>query len=356
MIEIAVRHDFAGFSLDAALCIERPGITALFGPSGAGKTTLTNAVAGIFHPREGRIVVDGRILLDTASGTCVAPRARHIGYVFQDARLFPHMSVENNLRFGWRRAAVKATPDEFAHVLDLLGLEPLLARRPARLSGGEKSRVALGRALLAAPELLLLDEPLAALDAARKADILPYLERLRDEAKLPMIYVTHSLDEVMRLADDLILLKGGRVAAQGRVFDLLPDLEFAAAAGAPPVGAVFPAIVRAQGDDGLTTLAFGGGALAVGCLDRPIGSHLRVRLRAEDIMLALQEPKAISANNILPATVTSVQQHETDVDVQLLCGEVKLVSRITRASLARLGIVPGTKVFAIVKSVTVDPH
>jgi molybdate transport system ATP-binding protein len=356
MIEIAVRHDFAGFSLDAELRIGRDGITALFGPSGAGKTTLVNAVAGILRPREGRIVVDDHVLLDTASGIFVPPRARHIGYVFQDARLFPHMSVENNLRFGWRRAANKASPGEFAHVLDLLGLEPLLARRPAKLSGGEKSRVALGRALLASPRLLLLDEPLAALDAARKSDILPYLERLRDEAKLPMIYVTHSLDEVMRLADDLILVKGGRVAAQGRVFDLLPDLEFAAMSGAPPVGAVFAATVAAQREDGLTALAFDGGELAVGRLDRPIGSHLRVRLRAEDIMLALEEPKAISANNILPAAVTSVQPYETNVDVQLLCGGVKLVSRITRASLARLAIAPGTKVFAIVKSVTVDPQ
>jgi len=241
-------------------------------------------------------------------------------------------------------------------VLDLLGLEPLLARRPAKLSGGEKSRVALGRALLASPQLLLLDEPLAALDAARKADILPYLEKLRDEAKLPMIYVTHSLDEVMRLADDIILLKGGRVAAQGRVFDLLPDLEFATASGAPPVGAVFSAAVQSQRADGLTVLAFDGGELLVTRLERPIGARLRVRLRAEDIMLALEEPKAISANNILPAMVTSVQPRETNVDVQLLCGGVKLVSRITRASLARLGIAAGTKVFAIVKSVTVDPH
>jgi molybdate transport system ATP-binding protein len=356
MIEIAVRHDFAGFALDAALRIERPGITALFGPSGAGKTTLVNAVAGIFRPREGRIVVDGRVLLDTASGTFVPPRARHVGYVFQDSRLFPHMSVENNLRFGWRRASAKASPDEFAHVLDLLGLEPLLARRPAKLSGGEKSRVALGRALLASPRLLLLDEPLAALDAQRKSDILPYLERLRDEARLPMIYVTHSLDEVMRLADDLILLKDGRVAAQGRVFDLLPDLEFAAASGAPPAGAVFAATVSAQRDDGLTALAFDGGALLVTRLERPLGTHLRVRLRAEDIMLALEEPRAISANNVLPATVSGLQPDGANVHVQLRCGGVKLVSRITSASLARLGIAVGTQLFAIVKSVTVDPH
>ncbi len=354
MIEVCVRHPFKGFTLDAAFRIARPGITALFGPSGSGKTTLVNTIAGIFHPREGRVVVDGRLLLDTTTGTFVPARERRTGTVFQDARLFPHMSVENNLRFGWRRAADKASTEEFDHVLDMLGLRPLLKRRPAKLSGGEKSRVALGRALLAAPQLLLLDEPLAALDAARKADIFPYLERLRDEAKLPMIYVTHSLDEVMRLADDLILLKDGSVAAQGRVFDLLPDLEFASALGAAPVGAVFAATVRAQRADGLTTLAFDGGELIVARLARPVGSALRVRLRAEDIMLALEEPKGISANNILPAVVTSVKPHDAHADVQLASGGVKLVSRITAASRKRLDIAPGLKLFAIVKSVTVD--
>jgi len=354
MIEVSVRHGFGAFALDAAFRIARPGITALFGPSGAGKTTLVNAIAGIFRPREGRIVSDERVLLDTAEGIFVPPRSRRMGYVFQDTRLFPHMSVENNLRFGWRRAAMKASAGEFAHVLDLLGLESLLTRRPAKLSGGEKSRVALGRALLASPQLLLLDEPLAALDAARKSEILPWLERLRDEAKLPMIYVTHSLDEVTRLADDLILLKDGRVAAQGGVFDLLPDLEFAGSAGVSPVGAVFAAMVKGPRADGLTALAFDGGELAVGRLAQPAGARLRVRLRAEDIMLALEEPRTISANNVLPATVTGVQRHDSSADVQLRCGGVKLVSRITGASQARLGIVPGMTLFAIVKSVTVD--
>jgi molybdate transport system ATP-binding protein len=349
MIEICVRHAFKAFTLDAAFRIARPGVTALFGPSGSGKTTLVNAVAGIFRPKDGRIVVDDRVLLDTASGTFVPARARRTGTVFQDSRLFPHMSVENNLRFGWRRSPGRASASEFDHVLDLLGLRPLLTRRPAKLSGGEKSRVALGRALLASPSLLLLDEPLAALDAARKAEILPYLERLRDETKLPMIYVTHSLDEVARLADDIIMLKDGRVTAQGRVFDVLPDLD---EAGSP--GAVIAARVAAQREDGLTALAFDGGELAVTRLDRPVGSQLRVRLRAEDIMLALEEPRAISANNVLPAVVTKVSPRGTQADVQLSCGGAKLVARITQASLARLHIAPGMKLFAIVKSVTVD--
>ncbi|HEX3675263.1 MAG TPA: molybdenum ABC transporter ATP-binding protein [Rhizomicrobium sp.] len=354
MIDVCVRQLFKGFTLDAAFQVERPGITALFGPSGAGKTTLVNAIAGILRPRAGRIVIGDRVLLDTASGTFVPPRERRMGMVFQDARLFPHMSVENNLRFGWRRAAQKASEREFIHILDMLGLEPLLPRRPARLSGGEKSRVALGRALMASPQLLLLDEPLAALDAARKAEILPYLERLRDEAKLPMIYVTHSLEEVMRLADHLILLREGRVVAQGRAFDLLSDLEFATAMQAPSPGAVFAARVKGPRADGLTVLEFDGGELVVARLDRAPGSQLRVRLRAEDIMLALEEPRAISANNILPATVRAIDPRDADADVQLAVGNVKLVARITRASLDRLGIAPEMKLFAIVKSVTVD--
>ncbi len=247
---------------------------------------------------------------------------------------------------------------QIAHVIALLGLGGLLARRPARLSGGEKSRVALGRALLSSPELLLLDEPLAALDAARKAEILPYLERLRDETRLPMLYVSHALDEVARLADHVILLKEGHVTAQGSVFDLVGDLEFAAGLGQPAYGAVFAVTVAAHRDaDHLSVLAFDGGELVVGRLERPLGAHLRVRMRAEDVMLAREEPRAISANNVLKTVVTAIHPAgEARADVQLACGGAKLVARITRASVARLGLAPGMAVFAIVKSVTVDPR
>lgn len=353
-IDIAVRHRFAGFELDAAFRVAKPGVTALFGPSGAGKTTIINAVAGLFRPLEGRIAIDGRLLFDRSAGVDVPPRLRRIGYVFQDARLFPHMSVEKNLRFGWRRVEPRAGEDALAQIVDMLGLEHLLSRKPAKLSGGEKGRVALGRALLASPTLLLMDEPLAALDAARKAEIFPYLEKLR--GRIPMIYVTHSLDEVTRLADDLVFVKDGRVAAQGSVFVLLPDLEFAALAGAPSYGAVFEAVVSAQrAPDRLTVLAFDGGELIVPQISQAIGTRLRVRLRAEDVMLARARPESISANNILDATIASLHgDDEGHADVQLRCGGVKLVSRITGASVARLGLAAGMKVFAIVKSVIVD--
>jgi molybdate transport system ATP-binding protein len=353
-IDIAIRQRFAGFELDAAFRIAKPGVTALFGPSGAGKTTIANAISGLLRPQEGRIAIDGRVVLDKSAGIDVPPRARRIGYVFQEARLFPHMSVDGNLRFGWRRAAQRASEDEFARVVDMLGLDHLLVRKPAKLSGGEKSRVALGRALLASPALLLLDEPLAALDAARKAEIFPYLERLR--GRLPMIYVTHSLDEVTRLADELVFVKAGRIAAQGSVFDLLPDLEFASLAGTPSYGAVFEATISAQRDDDkLTVVAFDGGKLIVPRIAQPLGTRLRVRLRAEDVMIARERPREISANNILEAAIVSLRSDDDGhADVQLRSGGVKLVARITQASAVRLGLAAGTPVFAVVKSVIVD--
>lgn len=354
-LEVLLRHRQGAFGLNVEFRVQANGVTALFGPSGAGKTTIVNAIAGLLRPQEGRIVLDGATLLDTAARIFVPPRLRHTGYVFQDARLFPHLSVEQNLRFGWRRTGKKAGQAEFDEILNLLGLEALLERRPARLSGGEKSRVALGRALLASPRLLLLDEPLASLDAARKAEILPWLERLHDHARLPIVYVTHSVDEVSRLADEMIVLDRGRVAAQGSMFDLLSDPELGPLV--PAHGAVFSARIVEQRSDGLTALAFDGGTLLVPRLTLPQGARLRVRVRADEVMLALAPPEAISANNILPSAVIGIHAAgDANADVRLLCGKVKLVSRVTRASLARLSLEPGKRVFAIVKSVTVDPQ
>lgn len=354
-IEVTLAHDFGDFALDVRFSIKRSGVTALFGPSGAGKTTIINAIAGTFRPQKGRIVIAGRTVFDSSTGLSLSPRQRRTGYVFQDARLFPHMSVEDNLLFGWRRAKTKATGSEIAAVIALLGLEHLQQRKTQALSGGEKSRVALGRALLSSPDILLLDEPLAALDAARRAEILPYLEKLRDEARLPMLYVSHAQDEVARLAHDIVILQNGRVARQGSVFDVLTDIEQPALAGMAPVGAVIETIVRQKRSDGLTALNFDGGLLLVPELRRPLGSRLRVRIRAEEIMLALEEPRTISANNVLLMQVVQVRHDsETHADVLLLCGRTRLVARITRASLERLQLAAGKPVFAIIKSVTVD--
>jgi molybdate transport system ATP-binding protein len=348
-LEVAIKHRLGSFALDVAFAT-KGRVTALFGPSGSGKSSVIAAIAGLMRPREGRVVVAGRVLTETPD-QFVPPEARRLAVVFQDARLFPHMRVEDNLKFGWRRAAAKADDATIAHVIDLLGLGNLLTRRPRELSGGEKARVALGRALLASPDMLLLDEPLASLDAARRGEILPYLERLARASDLPMLYVSHQIDEVARLADEIVVIDHGRVTAQGLVFDFLTDIE--APAGVPPLGAVFDAVVAEHQSDGLTRLAFDGGVLFVPSLERPAAAKVRVRLRAEDLMLALEEPRAISANNVLLCTIAAIKPVGDHVDVQLRCGRTSLVSRITGASSARLELAPGRSVYAVVKAVTV---
>ncbi len=348
-LEVAVSHRMGTFVLDAEF-VTRGRVTALFGPSGAGKSSIVAAIAGLMRPRAGRIVVDGRVLSE-APKLFVPPERRRLGLVFQDARLFPFMNVEDNLLFGWRRSPVKADTGTIEHVIALLGLGEILKRRPRGLSGGEKSRVALGRALLASPDMLLLDEPLAALDAARRDEIIPYLEKLAREARLPMLYVSHQVEEVARLADEIVILENGRVKTQGSVFDLLTAVD--GIAGVPPLGAVFEATIAEHRTDGLTRLSFDGGALYVQRLRQAAGTRLRVRLRAEDIMLALEEPRAVSANNVLACSISAIRGDGDQADVQLQCGAIRLVSRITAASRQRLALEPGVRLYAVVKSVTV---
>lgn len=357
-IDVSILHDYGGFLLDAAFRVEGSGVTALFGPSGAGKTSIINAIAGVLEPQRGRVVVNGRVLYDSSAKICVPMRKRRIGYVFQDARLFPHMTVETNLRFGWRRAPHPASPAEVEQIVHMLGLRSLLTRRPRNLSGGEKARVALGRALLVSPEILLLDEPLAALDTARKNEIFPYLERLRDEAGLPILYVGHSLDEVSRLADHLILLRSGRVVRSGSVFDVLSDLNLPDFTGASPYGALINAQVAEHTlADGLSVLSFAGGELYIARIAAVAGTRLRVHIRAEDVMLSLDEPHGISANNILPAMISDIRlTAASHADIRLTCGPTAIVARITRASCERLSLRHGRPVFAIVKSVTIAPQ
>jgi molybdate transport system ATP-binding protein len=286
-------------------------------------------------------------VLDTGAGIFVPPEKRRAGLVFQDARLFPHMNVETNLLFGWRRAGKRAAADEIARIIALLGLETLLARAPRHLSGGEKSRVALGRALLASPDILLLDEPLASLDAQRRAEILPWLEKLRDIARIPIFYVSHSLDEVARLADKVILLDSGRVTSQGSVFELLAGLG-----AEKPLGAVLEA--HATGiEAGLTRLSFDGGTLLV-TEPAAVGTRLRVRVGADEILVARERPAAISANNILPVTIFGVRLDGAKAEVEMRCGSTRLVARLTAASVQRLELQAGVAAFAVIKAVTVE--
>jgi molybdate transport system ATP-binding protein len=345
--EVAIRHTQGDFVLDVAFSAAAGGITALFGPSGSGKSSIVHVLAGLIRPNEGRVVLEGRTVLDTKAGIFVPPERRRAGLVFQDARLFPHMSVERNLLFGWRRMGKHADAAEIERTVTLLGLAPLLPRAPKHLSGGEKSRVALGRALLASPDILLLDEPLASLDAARRAEILPWLERLNDIAKVPIFYVSHALDEVARLADRVVLLENGRVKAEGSVFELLAGL------GADkPLGAVIDATIRGR-EDGLTLVSFDGGVLRITEEAAP-GTRMRIRIGADEILLAREKPQAISANNILPVVISDVRLDGARAEVAMRSGTAKLVARLTAASVQRLELAAGTPAFAVIKSVIVE--
>ena len=355
-LEIAARHGFGGFGLDVALAAPTPGLTALFGPSGSGKSTLLAIVAGLLRPQSGRVTLDGTVLLDTAARVEVPAERRRCGMVFQDARLLPHLSVEGNLRYGARRAPRDAAGPGFAATVALLGIAPLLLRRPRMLSGGERQRVALGRALLSRPRLLLMDEPLAALDGARKAEILPFIERLRDAAGLPILYVTHALDEVDRLADTLVLLEAGRVLAAGPLPTLAARTDLPTLSGRRDAGAVLACVTAAHDPArGLTWLGFPGGQLVVPLRPEPAGSRLRLRLRARDVAVATEPPHGLSSHNVLPATVAAIDAagpHEAFVTLQ--AGPTPLLARLTRDAVGQLALTPGRAVFALVKSTAFD--
>lgn len=352
MIEIDVTRQRGAFTLQARFEAASEGVIALFGRSGAGKTTLINLIAGLERPDAGRIVLDGRVLYDSEAGAIVPPERRRLGYVFQDGRLFPHLSVRRNLAYGRH-----GNPDgaAFDRIVDLLELRPLLGRKPGTLSGGEKQRVAIGRALLSQPDALLMDEPLASLDAGRKAEILDYIERLRAETHLPIVYVSHASDEIVRLADTLVLLSDGKVAAVGPIEDLMSRLNLRPLTGRYEAGAVIPATVAGVQDEvGLTKLDFPGGVLRVSGSDLPAGRQLRVRVRARDVSLSLSPPNDISILNVLPGTVQEIgDEPEPQVDVLIDIG-CPIWARITRHARDRLGIEPGARVYALIKASAFD--
>ena len=356
-VAVDIAHRLGAFDLEARF--ESDGrLVALFGHSGSGKTSLVNLIGGLARPETGRIAVDGRVLVDVEAGVFVPAHKRRIGYVFQDARLFPHMSVAQNLRYGRFFAPAADRYADFDAVVSLLGIEPLLDRRPGRLSGGEKQRVAIGRALLASPRLILMDEPLASLDEARKAEILPYIETLRDEAGIPIVYVSHSIAEVARLATDVVALSGGRVAACGPAAQVLPRLDLSATGERDGESALIE-LAMATPDDGygLSLLrSAAGGEWRLPRVDAPAGARLRVRIRARDVMLATQRPQGVSALNVLRVRIGAIAEGDgPQALVRLDHGGDALVARVTRRSVATLGLTPGREVFAIVKTVTFDP-
>lgn len=340
MLDVSVRHEFAGFTLDASF--QAPaGVTCVFGRSGAGKTSIVRAVAGLLKADELRISVDGT-RLDTLS-----VHRRGIGYVFQEPRLFPHLSVRANLSYA--QSGMDPAP-----ALEMLGIGHLLDRRPAALSGGEAQRVAIGRALLSNPRLLLLDEPLAALDEARKAEILPYLERVRDAAEVPILYVSHSVTEVARLATTMVALENGHVVRVGPATELLSDPDIAPVIGVRDAGAVLAARVTRHHEDGLTELAAAGGALWLPKVDAGEGANVRVRIEAQDVMLSKTRPEGISALNVLAVKISALREGQgPGVMVQLTAGEDRFLARVTHRSARAMGLSEGWQGYAVVKSVAV---
>ncbi len=349
MLQVAIQKSLGDFQLDVSF--DAPaGVTAIFGRSGSGKTSLVNAVAGLLHPDAGRIALGDQVLFDDGAGIRRAPQQRRVGYVFQDARLFPHMSVERNLRYGGDHDADR--------VIDVLGLGDLLTRRPAGLSGGEKQRVALGRALMSDPQILLLDEPLAALDAPRKAEIMPYIERLRDDVQVPMVYVSHDVSEVARLATTLVILDAGSVVAAGPVGEVLSRPAAVPLLGVRDAGAVI--VTKVAGrllDDGLTELVFSGGRIMLPGILGVLGQTVRLRIPAQDVILARTAPDGISALNVLPVTIAALEQGRgPGVAVGLKAGDDALLARVTRRSAQRMELAVGQQVFAIIKATAVGPE
>jgi molybdate transport system ATP-binding protein len=360
-LAVRVRKRLGAFDLRCNLELPLAGLTALFGSSGAGKSTLINLVAGLHRPDEGRIAVGGRLFCDRAAGIDLPVEKRELGVVFQDARLFPHLTVRQNLLFGFRRAGTRARSPRATveSVVDLLGLAALLDRRPHTLSGGERQRTAIGRALLAQPRLLLLDEPLASLDAPRKAEVLPYIERLRDACDVPILYVSHAVDEVLRLASTLVVLDRGAVVAAGPIDDVIWLPEVARLFPAAEAGTLLHCRVREHDSRyGLSQLETAGRVgLRVPRLDIPVGTPVRVRIPARDVALSLSQPVDVSIVNRLPGVVAAVEPlDETHVDVQVRVGGdgTRLRARITREATERLVLAPGLPLWCLIKSVALD--
>ncbi|MBL8564167.1 MAG: molybdenum ABC transporter ATP-binding protein [Hyphomicrobiaceae bacterium] len=351
-----VRLSFGAFTLDVADEVPLAGITALFGHSGSGKSTLLRILAGLEARAEGEVHLAGTTLQRRDGKGFVPPHARGIGVVFQDARLFPNLDVAGNLAYAERRSRTRDGRLDTAAVVEALDLEPLLKRHTATLSGGERQRVALGRTLLTRPRLVLMDEPLASIDGRRKRDILPYIERLPQSFAIPVVYVTHSIDEVAALADRILLVSEGRRVDSGPLAEMMSRLDLFPLTGRFEAGALVDCRIAGHDTrDQLTDLTFDGGQLAVPLLDLPVGSEFRLRIRARDVILASEMPGDLSANNIVAGVVMAMREDTgAFVDVQLACGGTTLLARVTHRAVRRLALAPGRPIYAIIKSSTID--
>ena len=348
-IQCDIRKRFSGFELDCSAEFG-DGVTALFGRSGAGKTTLLDCIAGMLSPDEGRIVVDGRTVFSSATGTVVSPEKRRFGYVFQDAALFPHMSVERNIRYGFSLTPESEREIQLDQLVGLLGLEPLMDRDVTNLSGGERQRVALARALATSPRLLLLDEPLASLDARYRGTIIAYLKRVARELRTPMVYVSHSLSEVMALAQETLVLDDGKRAVFGTPSSVLASAAVSGIADYADLENIMEALVQEpEGPQGTSTIKLGHATFVSPPIDGPSGGSVMVSLRASDIILSLDAPSRISARNIVSAVVEEIHEVGPQVLVYADVGE-RLIAEITGAALRELDLRPGAEVFLVIKT------
>jgi molybdate transport system ATP-binding protein len=349
-IEARFHIERGDFTLDVDLNIPALGVTALFGPSGCGKTTLLRAIAGLEQHHGGVLKVGDMVWQKDEHFT--PPHQRPLGYVFQEASLFAHLSVRGNLEYGLKRVPQAERKVALAQAIELLGIEQLLEHKPYRLSGGERQRVAIARALAVSPRLLLMDEPLAALDLARKQEILPYLESLHNELDIPVIYVSHSPDEVARLADHLVLLEAGRVVGTGAISDMLTRLDLPLAHGTDAEALIEATVAEHDAEYDLTYLDFAGGRFTVAHKDLPLGTAVRLRVAARDVSLTLTPQADTSILNIFPATIDELSpEGKAQMTVRLLVGSVPMLARVTRKSASALDLKPGKPVYVQAKSV-----
>lgn len=357
MIDARLKLAYSGFDLDVDLHVPGRGVTALFGHSGSGKTTCLRCIAGLERAEQGFVQINDEVWQDSDNGIFVPPHKRALGYVFQEASLFPHLSVLANLQFGLKRIAKSQRRVDMAQATELLGIGHLLERHPQHLSGGERQRVGIARALLTSPKLLLMDEPLAALDSQRKNEILPYLQRLHDELDIPLLYVSHAQDEVARLADHLVLLSEGKALASGPIGDTLARLDLPMAMG-DDAGVIIEGQVSAYDPDyQLLSLQLPATEMNIRVTHAPmtVGQALRCKVQARDISLTLQHNEFSSILNRLPVTVVSEQaaDNSAHVLIRLDAGGTPLLARITRFSRDQLGVYPGQQLWAQIKAVAV---
>lgn len=355
-LSISISHSFDGFDLNVSETIPLQGVTALFGPSGSGKTSLLNAIAGFLRPASGHIRFGSAYWFSDTKNVWIPPHRRSVGTVFQDAQLFPHLTVRGNLDYADRRADAEKPGHPYAQIVSAMALEPLLDRHPQTLSGGEKQRAAIARTLLTRPDLLLLDEPLSALDNARKGELLPFLETLKSEFALSTIYVSHDVDEVSRIADRVMMLEAGRVIATGRTDEVLSRFGLEAGRNPYEQAAVLSGVIDQEAArDGLLAVRIGEAMIWLAAnVDLENGAQVSLKIPARDVSIALEKPTGISIQNMLAASVVAIEPTKRPAfqTVTLSVSDHTLLATVTRKAVTDLGLVPGQSVFALIKSAT----